>query len=136
MSQDFQVVFIMMIPSFCLSFLSSYLSSSVSFDSFLWKFIIIISQSIYFYYDIEYRCLSETEENLSKKTERRQNASQVCTFCSSFGKASWLATWAKTNIYFKNKSSPLNVCKYFKENIPNLCPMAQTSRAEVAQCKV
>ena len=24
----------------------------------------------------------------------------------------------------------------FKENIPNLCPMAQTSRAEVAQCKV
>ena len=32
--------------------------------------------------------------------------------------------------------SPLKLCKYFKENIPNLCPMAQTSRAEVAQCKV
>ena len=48
------------------------------------------------------------------KTERRQNASQVCTFCSSFGKASWLATWAKTNIYYKNKSSPLNICKYFQ----------------------
>ena len=77
---------------------------------------------VYHYYFTEYlfllwRWLSLLVRNWRKpeqKTERRQNASQVCTFCRSFGKASRLATWAKTNIYYKNKSSPLNICKYFQ----------------------
>ena len=129
-------VFTKMIPSFCFSFLSSYSSSAVSFDSCLWKFIIIISQSIYFYYDIEYRCWSETEENLSKKPNGDRTPRRSALSAAVLGRHHGLQREQKQISTIRINLHLWIFASIFKENIPNLCPMAQTSRAEVAQCKV